>query len=342
VSVAAFTPPVPPPAPVAEEALLAARGLTRRFGKRVAVSGVDLTLLPGRVVGLLGPNGAGKSTLLSLLAGHLRPTSGRVTGEGLAEQAGLRGRIGMLPQGAPLPADETPRRLLAQLARLQHAAAPDDAVAEVLRATGLERAADTRLRALSGGESKLVAIGQAFLGAPRVVLLDEPTSALDPWGLQRLRALIRARRDAGAAVLLASHNLGEAEQLCDEVIVLRDGRVRLVAKLSTLLGASDEVRFEIGLSGRLPVDQIRATLPGVTADFDPEARVLVLGGIGRAQPADRVVATVYRLLGEAGAEVRRVISGRSLEAALTAAVTADAEREATSSDHKAVSDSREG
>ena len=85
------------------DALLAARGLSRRFGKRIALNDVSLTLRPGRVVGLLGANGAGKSTLLSLLAGHLLPTSGQVIWGGAARADATRGRLGMLPQGAPLP-----------------------------------------------------------------------------------------------------------------------------------------------------------------------------------------------------------------------------------------------
>src|SRR5262245_55722648 len=200
--------------PDAGAALVVGRSISRRFGRRTALTDVDVTLSPGRAVGLLGPNGAGKSTLLSILAGHLRPSSGQVRWS-VGAAGRLRGWLGMLPQGALLPKSETPRSFLRHLARVQHAADPDTAAADVLDAIELADRADMRMRALSEGERKLVAIGQAFLGSPAVVLLDEPTSALDPWGRQRLRALVRARREAGGVIVLASHNLGEAEQLCD-------------------------------------------------------------------------------------------------------------------------------
>ena len=304
--------------PVSADAVLTARGLSRSFGKRLAVADVDLTLSPGRVVGLLGPNGAGKSTLLALLAGHTRPSAGRVIWSDASGAYPVRGRLGMLPQGAPLPPDETPRRFLILLARLQHAADPDAAVAEVLAAVGLSGKADLRMRTLSAGESKLVAIGQAFLGSPQVILLDEPTSALDTRGRQRLRALVRGHRERGAAVVLASHNLSEAEQLCDDVIVLRAGRIALTGRMSELLGALDQARLEIGLAGRLPLDELRAALSTVTVEREAETGALTLLGFRSAAELDRGVTIALQLLNAAGAEVRRVVRGRSLEGALTA------------------------
>ena len=320
------------------DALLAARGLSRRFGKRIALNDVSLTLRPGRVVGLLGANGAGKSTLLSLLAGHLLPTSGQVIWGGAARADATRGRLGMLPQGAPLPPAETPRRILTQLARLQHAPDPAGAAAEILVAVGLEVRADERLRTLSEGERKLVAIGQAFLGQPEVILLDEPTAALDPWGRRHLRALVRARRDTGAAVMLSSHNLPEAEQLCDEAIVLRQGCIQSSGALTDLLGASDQVRFEIGRAGRLPIESLRRVLPNVDAHFEPETRTLTLASLRSPEQMDQVVAITFRLLGEVGAEVRRVVYGRSLEGALTALTTTEHEPDGLGPN---VADSRE-
>jgi ABC-2 type transport system ATP-binding protein len=309
--------------------LLSARAIGRRFGGRQVLDDVDVTLRPGCVVGLVGPNGAGKSTLLAILAGLLRPTGGLVTWHAEGAHGRFRGWLGMLPQGAPLPRSETPLRLLTHLARLQREADPLASAAEVLDAVGLgDRRASTRMRALSEGERKLVAIGQAFLGAPRVVLLDEPTSALDPWGRQRLRALIRTRRDAGGAVLLASHNLVETEQLCDEALVMVDGRLEAAGALSTLLHTPHEARIELGPSDRVPVDAIRAALVGAGADFDVEARVLTLRATEPKSPglpdwqAEQACGVALRLLADAHVEVRRVVYGRSLERALTALVTA--------------------
>ena len=304
-------------------ALVVARALTRRFGKQIALAGVDVTLQPGQVVGLIGPNGAGKSTLLSVLAGHMRPSSGEVSWPGAGTHGHFRGWLGMLPQGAALPPQETPRRLLVHLARMQHEPDPEACAEKVLDALALAARADLRLRALSEGERKLVAIGQAFLGAPQVVLLDEPTSALDPWGRQRLRALVRARRDEGGAVLLASHNLAEAEQLCDAVMVMVGGRIQALGTLSELLESRDEVRFEVGGAGRLPLEAMRSALPGTAVELDSEARIVTLQGLTRQTTSEQMVATAFRLLAQAGVEVRRVVCGRSLERALTALVTAE-------------------
>jgi ABC-2 type transport system ATP-binding protein len=306
---------------VSPPALLTARAVVRRFGRRTVLHDVDLTLSPGCVVALIGPNGAGKSTLLSVLAGHLRPSSGEVAWHAPDRHGRFRGWLGMSPQGAALPRYETPRRFLAHLARLQRAEKPQESAAEILDAVGLGARGEVRMRALSEGERKLVAIGQAFLGAPRVVLLDEPTSALDPWGRQRLRALVRARRDAGGAVLLASHNLAEAEQLCDEALILVGGRIEAAGPLSTLLHAPAEVRFEIGAGGSVPADDIRAALAETKVDFDPDTRILTLQAIEAASPIEHAAAVALRLLSEAGAEVRRVVYGRSLERALTSLVT---------------------
>ena len=319
------------------DALLAARGLSRRFGKRIALNDVSLTLRPGRVVGLLGANGAGKSTLLSLLAGHLLPTSGQVIWGGAARADATRGRLGMLPQGAPF---RRPRHRGGS-SRSSHDCStphPAGAAAEILVAVGLEVRADERLRTLSEGERKLVAIGQAFLGQPEVILLDEPTAALDPWGRRHLRALVRARRDTGAAVMLSSHNLPEAEQLCDEAIVLRQGCIQSSGALTDLLGASDQVRFEIGRAGRLPIESLRRVLPNVDAHFEPETRTLTLASLRSPEQMDQVVAITFRLLGEVGAEVRRVVYGRSLEGALTALTTTEHEPDGLGPN---VADSRE-
>jgi ABC-2 type transport system ATP-binding protein len=307
---------------ISAPALLTARAISRHFGRRSVLSSVDVALLPGRVVGLIGPNGAGKSTLLSILAGHLRPSDGQVAWHVAGANGRLRGWLGMLPQGAPPPRQETPRGFFSHLAKLQHVADPTACAAEMLEAIGLGHRAKIRIRSLSEGERKLVAIGQAFLGAPRVVLLDEPTSALDPWGRQRLRALIRARRDAGAAVLLASHNLGEAEQVCDEAVVLVDGRVESTGALSTLLRAPREMRLEMGIGGTVPVEAIRAALAGgASVEFDADTRVLTLQATAPLAQAEQVAGATFRLLAEAGVEVRRVVYGRSLERALTSLVT---------------------
>jgi ABC-2 type transport system ATP-binding protein len=217
------------------EPRVVAERLERRYGRRTVVRDLNLRLVPGSVMGLVGPNGAGKTTLLSMLAGFIRPSSGTIAWS----EPRSCGDVGVLPQSAGLHPDETPERFLTFAARLQGLPAPAEAARAMLSDLGLSGQVRRRARTLSPGEQRLVAIGQAFLGDPKVILLDEPTEALDPWGRVRLRRMVRAHQQRGAAILIASHNLVEVERMCDVVAVMADGRLITCGPLATLVaGAS--------------------------------------------------------------------------------------------------------
>ena len=198
------------------DALLSARQVARRFGRRVVLEPLDLELARGEVVALGGPNGAGKSTLLAILAGALAPSGGEVV---TAEPR----RVGWMPQQPALYRRLTPRENLELFARLAGLDDPEAAVARALEAVDLEDE-ERRTADLSVGNVQRLNLAIGLLGAPDVLLLDEPTASLDVAHRQRLWRLVDELRAAGGAVLFATHNLEEARRSADRLLVLQDGR----------------------------------------------------------------------------------------------------------------------
>jgi ABC-2 type transport system ATP-binding protein len=191
-----------------------AGGLHRSFGQHVAVHDVSFDVAGGEIVGLLGPNGAGKTTTIRMLLGLLAPHRGSVE---------LSPPAGYLPEGLQPHDALTVRgylRFSARLRRIERAAV-DRAMVDA----GVDDLAPRPIGVLSKGQRQRVALAQAVLGAPRALVLDEPTTSLDPRQVAEVRALLRARAAAGAAVLLSTHLLAEAAAVCDRVVVLSAGRV---------------------------------------------------------------------------------------------------------------------
>ncbi|MEE9606982.1 MAG: ABC transporter ATP-binding protein [Myxococcota bacterium] len=203
-------------------------GVTKRYGARTALDGVDLAIPRGSSLGLLGPNGAGKTTALKLLLGFVRPTAGEVRVGGLdpSEPASREG-LGYLPERLSLPGRMTVGgflRLHAKLARLTGSERERE-VGAVLELTGIADRERDRLAGLSKGLRQRVGFAQALLGPPETLLLDEPTSGLDPIGVRDARDWIRGARERGCTVLVSSHILSEVEKTCDRVAILHEGRV---------------------------------------------------------------------------------------------------------------------
>jgi len=200
-------------------ALLSARRVTRRFGARVVLEPLDLELGEGEVVALGGPNGAGKSTLLAILAGALAPSEGEVSPAG----PGARSRVGWMPQQPAFYRRLTPRENLDLFARLAGLPDPQLAVAKALEAVGLEDE-ERRSAQLSVGTLQRLNLAIGLLGDPRVLLLDEPTASLDVAHREQLWRLVASLREAGGAVLFATHNLEEARRDAGRLVVLEAGR----------------------------------------------------------------------------------------------------------------------
>ena len=204
-------------------------GLTKRFAKTLAVDGIDFSVRRGSTTALLGGNGAGKTTTLSMLLGLLLPTSGtiRVLGEDM-----LRHRYRVLPRmNFSSPYVEVPRRLtvaqnLKVYAQLYGVADPAARVALLGRELDMAELLDRPTGELSAGQRTRVALAKALVNEPTLLLLDEPTASLDPDTGDWIRSwLERYRVQTGATILLASHNMAEVERLCDDVLMLRRGRI---------------------------------------------------------------------------------------------------------------------
>lgn len=207
---------------------------TYRAG-RAALSGVDLRVAPGELVGLLGPNGAGKTTLTKIACGLVRPSAGTVVVAGHpVGSRSARAATGYLAELFRFPDWMTADEVLVAHQRL--AEVPRDAAhrRELLGRVGLEASSRVRVAQMSKGMQQRLGIAQALVGRPALLLLDEPTSALDPVGRAIVRDLLTALRDDGVGVLLSSHLLGEVERVCDRVAIVVDGAVVADAAPATL------------------------------------------------------------------------------------------------------------
>lgn len=216
------------------------RGLTKRFGKIVAVDNLDLDIPTGAVFGLLGPNGAGKTTTIRLLTGIARPTAGSVMVGGVEVDSSrgieARRRIGVLDQEPHFYGWMTGRELLAFVGDLLGLSGGElnERIDETLERVGLTDAGDRRISGYSSGMRQRLGIGQAILGRPEILILDEPVSSLDPEGRRDLLALIGELR-ASATVVLSTHVLSDVERVCDRVAILDHGRLVIEAPIRELL-----------------------------------------------------------------------------------------------------------
>lgn len=224
--------------------VVAAAGLTKRFGRLEVLRGVDFAVRTGRVTAILGPNGAGKSTVIKVLLGLVRPDGGSIAVHGAPVDGhpAYRAKIGYMPQQARFPENLTGREVVHLLRDLRDDTVPEDD--ELFEAFGLVRELDKPVRTLSGGTRQKLNAAVAFMFRPSLLILDEPTAGLDPIASGVLKArILRARHD-GATVLLSSHVLSELEELVDDVIFLLEGRVEFQGSLRRLKETTGETRLE--------------------------------------------------------------------------------------------------
>lgn len=219
-------------------------GLTRRFGARTVVDGLDLQVRPQAITGFLGPNGAGKTTTISLLLGLLKPQAGTCEVLGLppGHPAALA-QIGAMVESPSLYDHLTGRENL-EITRLMRGVPPSD-LDRVLKLVDLERDARRPVREYSLGMRQRLGMALALLGEPRLLILDEPTNGLDPAGIQDMRHLIRdLPRNTGAAVFLSSHLLAEVEQMAEDLVVIHKGRLRYQGPTEGL-GVPDQMELTV-------------------------------------------------------------------------------------------------
>lgn len=262
-----------------------------RAPEKAALKGIDLDIPAGSVFGLLGPNGAGKSTLINILAGLVVKSAGQVTIWGFDQDVNprqSRAAIGVMPQELNLDPFFTPRAALEVQAGLYGVRRADRRSDEILRLVGLEDKAEAYARTLSGGMRRRLLLAKALVHHPQVLVLDEPTAGVDIELRQMLWENVRRLNAEGMTIILTTHYLEEAEEMCDEIAIINQGA--LVARDSTanLLSRMDGRRMIIQPDGAV------STLPeaeGIKADLRGDG-ALEISYHSRATPAEAVLEAV--------------------------------------------------
>jgi ABC-2 type transport system ATP-binding protein len=212
-------------------------GLTKRFGHRLAVDGLDLRIPARSVSGFVGPNGAGKTTTIRMLLGLIRPSagSGTVLGHPLGQARSYLGSVGALIEGPTFYPALSGRENLMVLARLGGLA--KKRVDAVLERVGLSSRCLDQFRTYSLGMRQRLGIAAALLPSPELLVLDEPTNGLDPHGIAEIRAMMRSFADDGMTVFVSSHLLAEIQQICENLVVIEAGRLLFQGSVEELLAA---------------------------------------------------------------------------------------------------------
>ncbi len=309
----------------AQEMAVVTRGLTKRYGARAAVQGLDLNVPRGQVYGFLGPNGSGKTTTLRMLVGLIRPNEGEIAV--LGQPWSWRDRRRMFRIGAMI---ETPAfypylsgRDNLRVFAATGAPTPGARVSETLEAVGLTDRATDKVRTYSLGMRQRLGIAVALLSDPDLLLLDEPANGLDPAGIVAMRELLRHLTDQGKTVLVSSHILPEVQQLADIVGIIDRGRLVREGPLGDLLGSGERIRLRVE---RHEVDAARVALAALGAPVTAEAGDgSHAGWLTVSLPADQAART-NRALAEQGIYASAIDATSDLESvflALTAGVGMD-------------------
>jgi ABC-2 type transport system ATP-binding protein len=300
------------------------REVRKHFGATKALAGLTLEVPRGSFFGLIGPNGAGKTTAFSLACGFLKQDAGEVEilgNSGFSPQL-LKGRVLAMPQDAVLGRETRCLEHLIYFGRLQglSSSAATREADRVLAEVGLADRRNARTKTLSHGMLRRLAIAQALLGQPELVLLDEPTSGLDPRHAHELRELLRRTRAAGRTVVVSSHNLHELEQLCDHVAFIDRGVVLASGPTEVMTGRGQEVEIDLS-AGPAPIDAVTGAInsqasgpSAARVSWDDERRLLriVFQPAPERQPEDVIGVALSALLA-GGARISGVRRGQSLE-----------------------------
>ena len=289
------------------EALIRARGLVKRFGEFTAVDGIDVDVQRGEAFGFLGPNGAGKSSTMRMIGCVSPPTGGELTILGMdphRDGPAIRARMGVCPQEDNLDLDLTARENLTTYARyfgISRATARRRAV-ELLEFVQLAERAGSRVEPLSGGMKRRLTIARSLVNEPEIVLLDEPTTGLDPQARHLVWERLFRLKQQGTTLVLTTHYMDEAEQLCDRLVVMDGGRIVAEGSPRTLIeryATREVVELRFGGAGLEPFAGKLAGI-GERIEVLPD-RILLYAGSG-----DAAAAAVYaRGLSPSGVLVRR-------------------------------------
>jgi ABC-2 type transport system ATP-binding protein len=262
--------------------------LTKQYGKRRGLAGLDLEVRPGEIYGFLGPNGAGKTTTIRILLDLIRPTSGSATVLGEDPRGGgtaLRRRLGYLPGDFTVGGGQSARELLVHLGHLRGGVpiARIEALAD-----RLDLDLEARIGKLSKGNRQKVGVVQALMHEPELLVLDEPTSGLDPLMQQAFLSLVREAKAAGQTVFMSSHVLSEVQQSADRVGIVREGRLVAVESVGDLLMRAVR-RVEVHFDASVPAATFTA-IEGVQ-DVTVDGTSLRCRLVGRADPFVKALAS---------------------------------------------------
>ena len=290
---------------------VAVHGLAKRYHGVVALDGATWSAPSGRVTAVLGPNGAGKTTMVECCEGLRRPDAGEVRVLGADPwhaSADHRARVGVMLQDGGLPNAARPLPLLRHLSSLYAAPADLEGADGLVARLGIDAFGGTSVRRLSGGQRQRVALAAALVGRPEVAFLDEPTAGVDVSGRQVVRRVIRELADGGACVLMATHELDEAERLADRVVIVDHGRLLASGTPAELTAAGAGERISFGAPPGLDTADLAARLVAPVVEVSPgEYRV-------DAPAAPSTVATLTGWLAERDLALSDLRAGRqSLE-----------------------------
>ena len=253
--------------------------LTKFYGNHAAIRDVSFTVEAGQILGFLGPNGAGKTTTMRILTGYMPASSGtaRVAGFDVFEESlEVRRRVGYLPENPPLYREMTPFSYLSFVAQIKGVGRADrpSAVQRALEATATEDVARQPIGTLSRGYKQRVAIAQAIVHDPEVIVLDEPTIGLDPKQVIGVRKLIKGLA-ADRTVILSTHILPEVTQLCDKIVIISDGRIVADDSIESLTAHEDleHMFLRVTASDVVADEEVNADDSEPTAPTDAETQV---------------------------------------------------------------------
>jgi ABC-2 type transport system ATP-binding protein len=300
-------------------AVIEVRNLAKRYGDQVALDGVSFSVERGEIFGILGPNGAGKTTAVECMAGLRRPDSGSIRVLGLDPQAegqALRERVGVQLQETHLQDKIKVWEALDLYASFYRRPADWN---QLLETWGLASKRNALVSKLSGGQRQRLFIALALVGQPDLVFLDELTSGLDPQARRLTWDLVKQIRDCGVTVVLVSHFMDEAEELCDRVAIFDRGRISALDSPAALIdGTATSHRLLFRPVGELD-ESVLASLPGVTGVSREGGRVIVTGNGDFASAVTselarrKVLAAGLRIEGRSLDEAYVALTGHTLE-----------------------------